>query len=228
MKPPLRQMKKEEILWLGEHNCKAHHMDFLSHYTCYLHECPEKAPFIEKIAYFDIETTGLRGDYHYVLSYALLPDDKGKVLGRVLKKEEILGGIFDKELLKEMCDDLRKFHRVVGHYSGDYHFDLPFVRTRATKYGLDFPLYKEICGVDTQVILKSKFCLSSNRLGSACTHFGIKAKSHPLTPEIWQDASVGGTKALKYIWVHNLEDVRSTRELYHKIAPYVLKGKKSI
>lgn len=228
MKPPLRQLKKDEIIWLGEHNCKAHRMDFLSHYGCYLKEKPSGSPFQEKVGYFDIETTGLRGDYHYVLSYAILPDGRGKALGRVLTTKEILGGVFDKELLNEMCDDIRKFHRLIGHYSGDYHFDLPFVRTRATKYGLDFPLYKEVYGVDTQVILKSKFCLSSNRLASACTHFGIKAKTHPLTPELWQSASIGNPKALAYIWTHNLEDVKSTKELYHIIAPYVLKGKKSI
>jgi hypothetical protein len=102
------------------------------------------------------------------------------------------------------------------------------VRSWCVKYGYDFPLYKEVYVTDTQAILKAKFCLSSNRLATACRHFGIEAKTHPLDADTWQEAGIGGQRALKFIWKHNVEDVDSTRKLYEKIEPYISPGKRSI
>lgn len=228
MRAPIRQLKKSDIEWLASHKCRHGGHNYLEHYQCYLNERPPDSPFVEKVGFFDIETTGLKADYHYILSYAIRSDDDDNLLGRVLTPEEIKGGIFDKDLLREMCSDLLLFHRVVGHYCGDNRFDLPFVRSRAVKLGYDFPLYKDVWVTDTWAILKQKFCLSSNRLASACVHFGIPAKQHPITPDLWQAAGIGEKKALKYIWEHNVEDVDSTRLLYHKIAPYVANAKRSI
>jgi DNA polymerase III epsilon subunit-like protein len=227
MKAPIKQMNKTEVEWLGTHECKHKH-SYLEHYECYLRDAPQDSPFVERIGIFDIETTGLKADYHYVIAYAIRDDGDDKLYGRVLTPDEIKKGVFDRELLKEMCEDLLRFHRIVVHYGSDYKFDLPFVRSRSVKYGYDFPLYKDIYVMDTQSILKAKFCLSSNRLASACTHFGIEAKQHPITPDLWQAAGIGEKKALDYIWTHNIEDVDSTRILYHKIVPYTVKGKRSI
>jgi len=196
METPVKQLRKGDIEWLASHRCKAHRHSYLTHYQCFLSEDPKDSPFRENVAIFDIETTGLKGDYHYVLSYALLTE-KGQVRGRVLTRDEIRNGIFDRDLMKELNHDLRMFHRVVGHYME--RFDLPFVRTRAVKYGYDFPLYKSIYVTDTWAILKYKFSLASNRLGTACDFFGIKAKTHPLTPAIWHAAGIGDEKALAYI-----------------------------
>ena len=152
MKAPIKQMTKAEAEWLGTHECKHHHT-YLQHYDCYVRDSPRDSPFVERIGVFDIETTGLKADYHYIISYAIRADDDEKLYGRALMPDEIKKGVFDRELLKEMCEDLRRFHRIVVHYGSDRRFDLPFVRSRAVKFGYDFPLYKDIYVMDTQVIL---------------------------------------------------------------------------
>lgn len=227
MKIPIKQLKKSEIEWLAGNTCKAHHHSYLSHWECFIKEKPDTSPFTENVGYFDLETSGLAADFAFIFSYALL-DDNGKMLGRVLRPDEIQSGKFDKDLVGEMCRDLKNFHRVVVHYGGDRRFDCPFARTRAIKHGHDFPLYKDIFVSDTWLMAKNKLKLRSNKLGVICEFFGIEAKGHPLTPDVWQRACAGDKKSLGYIWTHNQEDVESMRKVYHLLKDYTNRNKVSI
>lgn len=227
MHVPLHKLRKADILWLGDNTCKAHHHSYLDHYSCYLKERPSASPFYENIGFFDIETSGLAADFAFIFSYCIKSND-GKTYGRVLTPQEIRSGIFDKKLVAEMCRDLNKFHRVVAHYGGDRRFDCPFSRTRAIKHGVDFPLYKKVLVSDTWLMAKNKLKLRSNRLAVICEFFGITAKTHPLTPDIWQTASAGVKKSLAYIYKHNLEDVDSMMKVYYLLEKYCPKSKASI
>jgi len=122
--------------------------------------------------------------------------------------------------------DLKGFTRVIGHYST--FFDLPFLRTRAVYYGLDFPIYKDIYHTDTYFILKSKFSLRSRSLGSACNFFGIESKGHKFNFDAWYSAAKGDKKAINHVLIHNIEDVVSTESLWKKIHDYVAETKRSI
>lgn len=226
MKLPFRRLTRQQLEWLATHTCKAHRVSYLEHYNCFVRENPAESPWHESIGYFDIETTGLKADFHYVLSYAILDNDTKKIWGRTLTSKEILNGTFDKKLLKELITNLNRFDRIVVHYGSDYRFDIPFVRTLCVHYGYRFPLYRDIFVTDTQPILRAKFCLSSNRLGAACKFFGIPAKNHPIEEPIWKRASIGDPKALRFIWKHNVEDVISLRALYKKIKPYIMTSQK--
>lgn len=226
MEAPVKQLLKKEIIWLSEHKCKHRHT-YLSHYNCFLLENPEDSPFYEKVGFFDIEASNLDADFGYCFSYAIKERGKG-ILGRVLTPQEIRNYAFDKKLLKELCVDLRKFHRIVVHWGIDRRFDLPFVRTRALKYGFEFPLYKEIYAEDTYSMAKAKLKLSRNRLENICDFFGIPSKEHKLNPNVWQKALAGDKKSLEYIWTHNKEDVVSLELVYEKLRGYTLKGKRSI
>ncbi len=221
-------MKVADIRWLHSHLCKAHGHDFISHYSCYLKEKPLESPFIERIGIFDLETSGLKADFAYIFSYAILDDADDTVYGRVLTPHEIRSSVFDKKLVAEMCRDLKKFNRIVVHYGGDRRFDGPFARTRAIKHGCDFPLYKDILVTDTWLMSKNKLKLRSNRLAVICEFFGIEAKTHPLTPDVWQTASAGNKESLEFIWTHNVEDVQSTKKVYHLLERYVNKAKTSL
>jgi len=211
----LNRLKKEEILWLHNHKCKHGHT-FLEHPQC----VPEKYPISEKVGFFDIETTGLKGDYCFILSYCL-KEVGGKILGRVLSPQEIRSGVFDRKLLAEMIKDIRKFDKIVGYYSGDFRFDIPIIRTRAIKHGIDFPLYKEVKAVDLYPIVKKKLNLHNRRLGTVCSFFGIEAKGHMMSPDVWAGAISGNKKSLNYVFTHNKEDVISTEKLYNKIIEFV-------
>lgn len=223
---PVKTLRKSDLEWLGTHKCR-HGMTYLAHYNCFLEEKPPTSPFAEKVGFFDIETTGFYADYDFMLTYCIL-DDEGKLISNAIKKKEIQAYEFDKRLLSDLCNDLRKFDRLVVYYGADYRFDIPFSRTRAIKHGLDFPLYKDLFVTDLYSIVRNKLRLSRRRLGNVCGLFEIPVKAHPGDPNIWMRAAAGSEKDLDYILTHNIEDVESTRELYHRILGYSLKGRRSI
>lgn len=224
---PVRQLRKLDLEWLGTHRCKAHGHTFLSHYECYVKEQPDDSPFKERVGYFDIEASGLNATFAYMFSYCIVGSD-GSLCGRVLKPGEIRSGKFDEQLTQEMADDLRKYHRIVTYYGGDHRFDLPFVRTRSIKHGVDFPLHKEVYATDLYPIVRNKLKLHSNRLEVVCKFFGIPAKTHPMEPEGWCKAQSGDEKWLQYIWDHNVEDCESLQKAYELIIPYANVGRTSI
>jgi len=145
-----------------------------------------------------------------------------------LTPTEIRNFTFDKDLIKEMIDDLNKFTRIVVHYGSDSKFDLPFVRSRALKWGFDFPLYRSIWVHDTWRMSRNKLCLASNRLENIARFFDIPAKAHKLVPSAWQKALAGDSASLDWIWEHNKEDVVTLEEVWKKLNLYVPKGKASI
>jgi len=223
----LNRLRKEEILWLNNHYCRHHHT-YLEHLSCYEKESPKNSPIEERIGILDIETTGLTATYGRMISYCIKEKGKKKIYGRTTTKKETLDGTFDKKLLQEMVKDLHNFDRIITYYGGDFHFDLPFVRTRCLKYDLVFPVYGEIKGFDLYGLIKKKFRFHSNRLAVVAPFFGIKAKGHPMTPEVWDDALIGKEWALKWVFVHNKEDVETTEKLYDKVINFSNRSNVSI
>jgi len=187
----------------------------------------------EKIGFFDIEIYGsnFNAPFGIIICYCLKKEN-GEILERAITPYELYTKQFDKPLLQQLIKDLEQFDRIVVHYGGDRRFDVPYVRTRAVKFGLKFPEYKFQYLSDTWVILKNKFKLGSNRLGSACGFFGIESKQHPLNYDMWQLLLTGRRryieKAVRYILVHCREDVASSEKLWHKIKHFTKLGKTSI
>jgi len=225
MKAPIRKLKKDEIIWLAEHYCR-HSMPYLEHYNCYLKECPEKAK--EKIGFLDIETTGFYADYDFMLSYCILDDETDTIYSGLITPKEIRKLIFDKRLVSDLVKDMRRFDRLVVYNGVDYRFDIPFARTRALRWGLDFPSYKEIVVNDVYGTVKQKLRLSRKKLANACGLLDIPVKQHPGDPNIWMRAAVGDREALDYVMIHNIEDVKSLKELYHRVEKFMMLGKRSI
>ena len=217
----VKKMKKSEILELARTRGKD------GKFILELRENPEEHGFEERIGFFDIEASNLKATFGYMFTYCIKELD-GKLIANSVTPKEIRNYVFDKRLMEDLCDDLRKFDRVVVHYGASYKFDLPFVRTRAVHYNLDFPLYSEVAVTDTHPILKAKFKLHSNRLETACDFFDIESKGHKLIPQVWNKALAGDPKSLKYILTHNKEDVMSLEALYKKICDYVKEGNVSI
>jgi len=226
MKAPIAELKKKDLIWLGQHKCRHSH-SFLEHYDCYLTENPPK----DKIGFLDIEASNLKATFGIIYTYAIKELD-GKLYKGSVTIKDLRNAEYDKNLLKQLIDDLQHFSRVIGHYFTDFRYDLPFIRTRAVKWGLDFPEYKFMSANDTYSVLKAKFKLHSNRLQTACEFFDIPAKAHKLNPDIWLSMITGNPKlmkqALDYIMTHNIEDVISTEALWKKISRYSGLGMRSL
>jgi len=166
------------------------------------------------MGFVDIESSGLNAEFGIILSYCILSDEK-KLFKRIIRPDELRRGVLDRGVCEDFCRDVRNFDRVIGYYSEK--FDIPFLRTRCLLYNLDFPIFREIKHTDLWRIVRSKLKLHSNRLSVAAPFFSIKAKGHPLNPAIWIACLSGNRKALDFVLTHNIEDVHSTRELFHKL-----------
>ena len=218
MKAPIRRLKKDEIIYLAEHQCRHRHT-YLDHYSCYTKE----KHLDKKIGFFDIESGGsLTADFGYMFSYCI-KELNGKTISNCITSDEIKTLKFDKRLVTDLCKDLRKFDTLVVYYGKDFRnrHDFPFSRTRAVKWGLDdFPKWKELKIIDVYDIIKNKFKLARSSMLRACSLFDIGAKTHPINFEVWQGALAGNQKALDYIITHNKEDVVSLEKLWVKVFNY--------
>lgn len=206
-------LSKAEAKSRAEYKCKHGHTGY-SHPVCY-----DKGNGVEeKIGHLDIETTNLKANWGIVLSYAILDDKDNEILGRVLTPNEIRSGTYDKKLLQECCEDIRKFDRITT-YNG-IRFDIPFLRTRSIYWGIDFPLFREVKHTDVYFTVKHKTSFHSKRLGVVAPFFHIPAKDHPLNPEIWINCLSGKKEALEFVWTHNKEDIFSLKGVFHKLEDY--------
>jgi uncharacterized protein YprB with RNaseH-like and TPR domain len=173
----------------------------------------------------DIESSNLNASFGIILSYCIKELD-GPIISRRLHTDEIMTGIYDKVLVKDMVKDLTSFDRVVTWYGTG--FDIPFMRSRCLFWNVDFPVDKTIKHTDLYYTSKFKLKLHSNRLQAVCDFLGIKSKGHPMHQRVWLKAMAGDEYALKYILTHNKEDVVSTEKVYNKLIRYAGPQVKSI
>jgi len=212
--PPLQKMTKKEILELSKMRCKHGH-PYLVHYNCYLTEHPER---IEKIGFFDIETTNLKADFGIILTYAIKPMGNDKILQRTITKKELSKGILDKNVVEQCIKDMQKFDRLIGFYSK--MFDAPFIRTRAVALGLEFPPFGTMIHDDVYFMVRNRFKLSSNRLENACRVLCGNTEKNRIESKYWIAALQGNRQALEYIADHNRRDVRDLEKLYLKVTDF--------
>ena len=174
-----------------------------------------------RIGYLDLECTGLQANFAHILSWYIKVKNKNKVYYSVITKKEIFDGDFDKRLVKELLEAFEHFDVLYTHYGSDYRFDVPFLRTRAFRHGLEskLPRYMEKFVLDTYPIARAKLKLHSNRLdsiGDALNITGIKKT--PLSPSIWEQAKIGNSKALDYVKKHNRHDVILLECIHKKLS----------
>jgi len=242
------KMNKSHIMWLHKNRCEAHGRPYTEHPNCYFVDLDSGYVTIpqgheERIGFFDIEASNLKGTFGYMFSYCIKKLD-GNVLERVLVPTDIREDAqwLDRDLCIQFCKDVEHFDRLVVYWGKDYRYDVPFIRTRtlhwrrvAEKAGdhemvkkLTFPVHAELYVEDLYDIVKRKFRLHNNRLATFCRFMGIESKGHPLDPAIWNRALAGFQDSLDYILTHNIEDVHSTEEAWKICKDFVNRPKTSI
>lgn len=216
------KLKKQELLTFYTKRCKHRHL-YSEHPGCFIAE-QEYEP---KIGFFDIETNGLNGNFHIVLSYALKTIGKNDIIGRTITKEELHSETLDKNIVEDCVKDMLRFDRLVTYY-GTW-FDIPFVRTRALKWGInEFPVYGLVRHTDVYYLVKSKLNLNRRRLENVARLLGVKGKTH-VKPDTWLKAAIqGDKKALGYIFNHNKRDVVVLEKVWKKLKLYSREYKRSL
>lgn len=224
----LHSLSKSQLLFLVENKCR-HRMPYIEHPACFWKEHPDGAGVMtqERVGFIDIEATSLNASFGYMLCYCLLPEN-GPIVARSITPSDVRGYTFDKKLIAQFVKDIEPYDRLVGYYSKDYRYDIPFLRTRALLWGVDFPLYKEKCFSDCYDLVKKKMKLHRSRLETACEFLGIPSKGHRLNPQVWQRAQAGDKESLDYVMTHCKEDVKSLRTLWNRLNQFDRIGKTSI
>lgn len=209
---PLKLNKKELQIYTTGH-CKHRHK-YSEHPNCFKIEMNMNP----KIGYFDIEAGGLKANFDYMLTYAIKTRDKEEYCTGMISKESIDDYTFDKKILKQLIKDLYKYDIIMTYYGTKY--DIPFIRTRAMSWKLDFPVFGIVKHKDVYYMVRNKMCLHRNSLESACAILGISGKNH-IKGNYWMRAIVGNKEALDYVMSHNIKDVKILEKLHKRLELYV-------
>jgi len=220
MLAPVSRLRKDEIIELSKGRCKHGH-SYLEHYNCWKLE--KKNP--EKIGFLDIEASNLKANFGIMLSYCIKEADGSKIWFDTITKKDAETDL-DKRIVKHCIEDMKRFDRVIGHYSTKY--DIPFIRTRALIHRLEFPEFGELNHTDVYYMAKRLLCLHSNRqnvIAEAIQGEDIKTS---IAPIYWIKALQGDQKSIDYILDHNKKDVLQLEGNYNILEKYTKNLKKSI
>jgi len=156
-----------------------------------------------------------------IITYCILDDETDEIIENTVDIYDIRSGQFDRQLCRQLIKDMLKFDVLKGYWSTG--FDIPYMRSRCLKWGLDFPAYKAVNHKDVYYMVKRLLKLNRNSLENACKFFGIKGKDH-VKAEVWMEALMCDgekqRKAIEYILDHNKRDVKILKELDYKLKEY--------
>jgi uncharacterized protein YprB with RNaseH-like and TPR domain len=177
-----------------------------------------------KIGYLDIESDGLKADWSTMLTWAI-KQKGGSVVYDAVTKDELFAGTQDRRIIASCIDEMRKYDLICTYYGTG--FDLPFLRTKALRYNLDFPHYyfdgdkliHELSHFDIYYLIKSKLNLQRKSLDAACEFLGIVGKTE-ISKEAWRKAKYGDNEALLEVIRHNIGDVRILEQLHDRVSVF--------
>jgi len=174
-----------------------------------------------RIAAFDIETSGLEGDWASILCASFKPihevdnpDDVYTLSRRVRSKDPFDDGA----LAVKIRDEIRKYNIIVT-WNGKL-FDIPFVNSRLLKVG------QEACNPQMHLDIMwyaggSSARLASRKLENVAKFFKVPTHKHDVPPEVLIASRSGDPDALKEVIKHCENDVKMTSEVYWKLLPGV-------
>lgn len=185
------------------------------------HRSLRAVPMVLREGYLDIEASQLKASFGIVYSWAIKTRG-GEVESDVIRHHSLQG---ERRLLGALIRALKKYDMIYT-YNGTL-FDIPFLRTRALRHGLEFPEYMEVYHTDLYFVAKHRLRMHSNRLEAITKFLRIDGKT-PLDPDIWVRASFGDKKALREILVHNIGDVVVLEKVHERLEPYYAGTRRSI
>lgn len=164
-----------------------------------------------RTCFWDIESSGLKGNIDMMFCAAVKPMDKKPKVFRIGKT---IDG--DRELCEAVRNELEKYEIIVHHY-GD-RFDLPFLQTRLLGHHARLLNCSNKVFCDTWWVMKKRFLFHSNRLAVLIDHLGTPTHKVGTIGGIWTRAACGDRKALGQIVEHNIADVVALEEVAKELA----------
>lgn len=127
------------------------------------------------LAFFDIEASGLRGDYNSVLCVSIKPFGKDPFTYSVRR----VGN--DQKVVREAIEALASFDAICGYYSKG--FDVPMLNTRALKWKQE-PLPK-IHHIDMYYSLKANLLTARKSQGHLLSWLEAPEQKMTVSADVW-------------------------------------------
>lgn len=169
------------------------------------------------IAYWDLETSSLKGDVGRILCASIYDATTGEMISyrndKVKKKRNMAD---DGELARLIRDKLEEYHLTVGWFSKG--FDFSFLNTRLVKSG--HKTVRPHLHLDPIWACKGWRGLSprSAKMKVMAEFFELPERKPDIDVDVWIEAALGGDKKAMDVLVERCEaDVRITKELTEKI-----------
>lgn len=209
--------------------CEKHSHNGIQHSACFNRE----NGITERKAIIDIETGGLDAGFDIVLCWVIRDvQDPTKVISDHVTVKDLESGVADRRILKHLCEVVWQYDRLIGHYSGPWRFDLPFLRTRCIRLGLEFPTQGMMWISDTYPMAKKLLRLTSYRQNSIARAILGKDEKTNIDAEYWRNIKYGTKKqrttAIDYIMDHCEHDTMQCLDIYNAMIPFVKEAKTSI
>lgn len=182
-----------------------------------------------KIGYIDIEVDNLKANFGNMLTWAV-KEKGGKIFTDQITQEEIFNETYDQRIVQSLVDKMREFKIVVSYYGKG--FDLKYLRTKALKYGIEFPGFSpqlnsrgqyivkpEIFHFDLYYAVRRNLALHRKSLEVVTNYFGINGKT-PIKHDVWLRAKYGHKDALAEVLEHNVADVIILEKLHDILEPH--------
>lgn len=180
----------------------------------------------EVIGHLDIESSNLKANIGYMLSWAIKYDGGAVVTDCITKKDLNNNPEFpDRRIMKSLLDEMKKIDVFVTYYGTG--FDIPYMRTRALMMGLDFPEYGQKKHIDCYYMVRSLMKLHRSSLDAATAAIGVPGKT-PVDVRTWRLAQLGKPSALKEVLDHNKADVVILEKLFNRLRKFRKITRKSL
>ena len=160
----------------------------------------------DKLAFFDIEATGLSGDYNSILVVSVLP-----VLGKPVSFSVKQPGN-DQKVVREAKEFIASFDCVCGYYSKG--FDWKMMNTRLLKWGQD-PLPSRH-HIDMFYTLKYQLNMSRKSQMQVAGFLRVDEQKMGVSPNVWSEIVAEPLTHMPTMIARCESDVESLRDIYFK------------
>lgn len=172
-------------------------------------ETQDYLPFVEaanKICFFDIEATGLKGDYNSILCITILPFTGDPTTFSVKQ----LGN--DQRVVREAKEFLSQYHCWTTYYGKG--FDKPMLNTRLLKWGHDpLPTRHHI---DMYYSLKANILTGRRSMGHLANWLGTNEQKMDVPVNAWNEMAFKMNEHMPVMIERCESDCRALRDLYNK------------
>lgn len=160
-----------------------------------------------RLCFFDLEATGLRGDYNSVLVGSIKPFKGDPVTFRVKQPGN------DQKVVRDVKAELEKYTVICGYYSKG--FDLPMLNTRLLKWKQ--PPVKKLLHIDMYYSLKYNLLTARRSQGHLLSWLETPEEKMTVGADMW-NSILGDPQGepMKVMVARCESDVRGLQALYER------------